>query len=516
MNALWRQDHSERRIFWLAFWITLAVKFVVAAWLPVTGDEAYFTIWGRDLAWGYYDHTPVVGWILAALMKLGSAPWLIRLPSVLLFSAIAIGIVRLLRSQDERIAYLIATLYVISPVNILGVLITTDIPLIFFSFLSVYFLVKWTRDNRLIDCLWSGLFLGLAFYSKYFAVLLGLGYFVFFALQLSRSRRDGRSAGRVLTGALVVYLLVLPFAAANIYWNYTHCWYNVMFNLVTRNAGETASLRKVLIYLACQLYLITPPVLLQLIRARGSVRAALRRSETLLYQCSFLVPMAAFAALSVDKIIGLHWVLSFYPFLYLLLANVTRERLIGLVNFMAGFSLVHLLILLVLAVLPLKLWEHVVPHYESVVMTVRIDDLTRVMHGYEQRGFHTASDGFSLAALLGYRDHSNVAVFGEGSFHGRQDDMETDYRRFDRGNIVIVTKGRPELNLYLPFFDRVVVNAVMVEGARFNFIEGYGFRYPVYRERVLAPVNARYYAFPWYLPCRSCAFKENYGFDWRR
>ena len=56
---------------------------VRAAGLPFTGDEASFTWWGRNPDWGFYDHPPMVGWWLAALLAVSDAEWWLRLPMTL-------------------------------------------------------------------------------------------------------------------------------------------------------------------------------------------------------------------------------------------------------------------------------------------------------------------------------------------------------------------------------------------------------------------------------------------------
>jgi len=42
----------------------LALKLGVLILLPLTGDEAYFITWGSDVSLGYYDHPPVIGWLI--------------------------------------------------------------------------------------------------------------------------------------------------------------------------------------------------------------------------------------------------------------------------------------------------------------------------------------------------------------------------------------------------------------------------------------------------------------------
>ena len=47
-------------------------------------------------------------------------------------------------------------------------------------------------------------------------------------------------------------------------------------------------------------------------------------------------------------------------------------------------------------------------------------------------------------------------------------------------------------------------------GAVFHLIEGHGFRYPAYRDRILDAVRQRYYALPRWLPSGACYFCDRY------
>ena len=55
--------------FWLAALIVFRLWFSVA--LPMTGDEAYFVLWGEHPAGGYYHHPPMVGRWLSGLLAFG-------------------------------------------------------------------------------------------------------------------------------------------------------------------------------------------------------------------------------------------------------------------------------------------------------------------------------------------------------------------------------------------------------------------------------------------------------------
>ena len=49
---------------------SLALRLWIAFALPITGDEAFFYWWGVFKDWGYYDHPPMVGWLIG-LMRWG-------------------------------------------------------------------------------------------------------------------------------------------------------------------------------------------------------------------------------------------------------------------------------------------------------------------------------------------------------------------------------------------------------------------------------------------------------------
>src|SRR5580698_8984319 len=46
----------------------VVLRLVAAAWTPLTFDEAYYWMWSKSLAGGYYDHPPMV----AAVIRLGT------------------------------------------------------------------------------------------------------------------------------------------------------------------------------------------------------------------------------------------------------------------------------------------------------------------------------------------------------------------------------------------------------------------------------------------------------------
>ncbi len=80
--------------------LTLVFRFWLSAAFPLTGDEAYFLYWGVNPDLGFYDHPPMVGWLLGLLLKASSSEWVLRLPATLLPALIAGLLYFALRKHD--------------------------------------------------------------------------------------------------------------------------------------------------------------------------------------------------------------------------------------------------------------------------------------------------------------------------------------------------------------------------------------------------------------------------------
>ena len=294
---------SPRRLFFTVLALTTLLKVWLAIAIPFIGDEAYFYQWGAHVDWGgFYDHPPMAGWWLWALQQLSSHPLVLRLPAIALWIVITFGMMDLLprlQAQAPERRWLLGSLFLLLPFSWGLNLITTDTPLIFFLFFSGYAFV---RAELADDYRWyaaAGVLLGLALLSKYFAGLLAIAYAVYLL-----PRRGG------LPLLLVVALCALPFMLLNLAWNATHCWNNILFNLMNRNQGAQFSLSTVGIYVVMMIYLVTPWMGWQLLTSRGW-----RLHWRLV--ALFAVPFTLFLLLSFWKSIGLHWVLAFLPFVYL-------------------------------------------------------------------------------------------------------------------------------------------------------------------------------------------------------
>ncbi|MES2955286.1 MAG: glycosyltransferase family 39 protein [Pseudomonadota bacterium] len=479
--------------------LSLALRLWIAVTFPITGDEAFFYWWGVYPDWGYYDHPPMVGWLIALMRAtLGDTLWSIRLPVVLLPLVLG-GLVgwALAPLGRERAAWAVLFFW-LAPLNWLNTLITTDTPLIFWSVLSVALVLRAERRERLDRSAWiqyalAGLCLGCAFLSKYFSVVLGLSYLVYFALY----RRERWHAFALLV------LCALPGPAINIAYNMSHGWSNIMFNVYNRNQGEAFAWNKPLLYLAMMAYLITPAAAWLAWRQRSALAATSRQQRLL--ACLVVVPLLFFALLSFRKVVGLHWVLSFYPFGFALLAlALPKEKLRACALGMALFAGLHVMAVVGLYATSLGDWKDT-KLYPQIIRSYKTGEMLAQV---ATPGVVLMASAYTPASIYGYTLRQYVPVFGPGNFHARQDDMLVDFSLYQGKTVRIVRMDAPRLDDYKPYFDSVQVLSYAQDGVPFYAVEGRGFNYAAYREGVLATIYKRFYNIPQWLPMTGCPFCE--------
>jgi len=484
--------------------LTLAFKFWLARTLPMTGDEAYFVYWGVYPDFGFYDHPPMVGWILALLLQLSRSEWVLRLPVIVLPALMAFAMLHYLRRSDAGkadAAYLAALAFLLLPVNVWNVLITTDTPLVLFSFVSALCFAAALRSESQALYAASGAMLGLAFLSKYFAVLLGMVYLAYVLMQPA-----GRRSWR---GLATVVACALPFALFNAWWNYEHCWANLQFNVYNRHDDAGWSLRTPALYVLSVLYMLCPVALYQFWRGRAALETGPGAARARFFMLAWTAPLAVFALLSLVKQIGLHWLLSFVPFFFIaaaLLLNAAQLK--KSVIYLAVFSLIHVAAIVACSLLPMELWKSS-RLYDGIVFHVKTAELLQRLEPYAGK-YEFSADGFSPAVTASYASGKYFFVFGTASSHGRHDDILTDFSTLAGKNILVLRKNPPNPADYAPYFAKVEFREFELHGASFYLVLGEGFDYPRYREQVLRPLRDRYYRIPSYLPLGHCYFCERY------
>ena len=445
---------------------SMLLRFWTAATFPISGDEAFFYWWGVYPDWGYSDHPPMVGWLIALMRAtLGDGIVSIRLPIIVLPLALGAALWWGLGAVDRQRAGWAVAFFWLAPLNWLNVLITTDTPLIFWSVLSAAALMRAERRASLDRAAYglyalSGLFLSFAFLSKYFSVVLGLTYLVYFMLY--RRQR--------LAGFALLVVCALPGPGINIAYNLSHGWSAFKHRKALATTASESPVHRLL-------------------------------------ACLIVVPLLFFAVLSVKKVIGLHWVLSFYPFGFAFLAfALPADKLKTAAKGLAVFAGLHVLVLAGLYMTSLDTWK-TTKLYPQIVRSYKTADILKQV---SSPGVVLMAEAYTAASIYGFERRQYMPVFGVGKFHARQDDMLVDFSLYQGKTIRVITANEPRLEDFAPYFETVKVLPFTQSGVAFYALEGTGFKFEAYRQGVLGTIYKQFYNIPKFLPMTGCPFCERY------
>ncbi|MBR0844202.1 glycosyltransferase family 39 protein [Bradyrhizobium liaoningense] len=206
----------------LAILALVGLRLVAAAFTPITFDEAYYWMWSKNLAGGYYDHPPMVAYVIrAGTMIAGDTELGVRLVSVLLALPMSYAVYRTaaILFGGTRVASTSAILLNVTMMASVGTLIVTpDAPLLVASSFVLFFLAKVLETGRGIWWLAVGAAVGAALLSKYTAMFFGAAILIWLAA-VPQLRRWFLSPWPYL-GGLVALALFSPV----ILWNADHQW----------------------------------------------------------------------------------------------------------------------------------------------------------------------------------------------------------------------------------------------------------------------------------------------------
>jgi hypothetical protein len=148
----------------------------------------------------------------------------------------------------------------------------------------------------------------------------------------------------------------------------------------------------------------------------------------------------------------------------------------------------------------------------SLASHLNTQNIVEALEPYKHE-FIPATPSYSISALLEYHCGQRVAVFGGGSKHGRQDDIDTDFTALDGKNFAIVLKNCKKVDSYASSFAKTELKTLHVGSATMYLLLGYDYNYSDYRKRYLARILQKYYQIPAWLPYSGSYFHEKYAFD---
>jgi undecaprenyl-diphosphatase len=316
---------SPRWPWWL---MGLALATHLASWFLIgpLQDEAYYWTWTQYPQLSYFDHPPMVAWMMMPFTTvIGDQTWVLRLPMVLAWLAAAWLIHatarRLYRSPRTGLYALLV--WTSLPIVMGGFHIATpDTPLVLFTALTYFLFFQALETGSDRDWLTTGAAAGLALLSKYTAILVPGALFL--ALLLTRRGRSlllSRGPWLAVAAMVVMFLPVVV-------WNAQNDWVSFLFQIhhgVKDLKPDAGSL--LMAFVAGQLGVALPWTFIAMLVA--SLRMG-RHGETealprVTLQLGLWVPLLVFGTAGLTAESGANWTLTaFIPGSILLAATLSR------------------------------------------------------------------------------------------------------------------------------------------------------------------------------------------------
>jgi 4-amino-4-deoxy-L-arabinose transferase-like glycosyltransferase len=222
-------------------------------------DETYYWLWSKNLDFSYFDHPPMVAYLIKLTTLFSDDAMFVRLSAALLVPATAYFLYLLAKKMfDEKVAIYSFYIYLSSIlVLVASTIIAPDIPLMFFWTLTLYSAYVYIEEDNKKYALLLGISAGAMLLSKYTGILPLFTLFVYIVLYKRTLFKDKYFYGAIIL-AVVVFLPVL-------YWNYLHDFISFGFQLEHGIAKEKIFQPKSLYsFIGAQLVIFHPLYLLPL------------------------------------------------------------------------------------------------------------------------------------------------------------------------------------------------------------------------------------------------------------
>jgi 4-amino-4-deoxy-L-arabinose transferase-like glycosyltransferase len=463
------------------------LKLALLILLPLTGDEAYFIYWAQELKLGYYDHPPAVGWLIALLGLLSDNLLLYRSFTYLSSIFIAWIIYRWLKDDgvDRSKASLVALLFWLSPASLAFILTTNDTVLLLNTVLGLFLLSRTIKYSSYFYALGAGLFLGLAFLSKYFAGFVFIGLFVFLI-------RYWRSVP--LSKALVIIALIACAIGTNFYYNYTNCWNNILFNFFSRTENSQFAISNLFSFIGFFILLMSPWGIYNFFRSREeSSKSFSMTSFTLIGLYASIPLIIVIALVSLTNPIGFHWLIVSTTLLYGVFSLLSKNTLKRVVT----YNLLFAISIYLGSIGVLTMGKDMLVNQKENVAAYLAPE--RICEQLPLGVIFTT--GYSSQSMLSYHcNRDDIHVFGSKSKYGREDDKRVEFATLNHQNLIILGLKSNDFEKVAPFFESTYRHQLKpVMGKTFELIKGERFNYSEYKSRVIEPVIKKFYTPPKWL-----------------
>ena len=309
-------------------------RLILLPFMGLMPQDAYYYLYGQNLSLSYFDHPGMIGYILRIFTDLfGQSIYVVKFADFLITSLTILSFYKLasyfLSKQKLQRAILLLTSTIF--ISILSFNSTPDVPLLLFWTLSLICLYKAIFEEKKWFWVLGGIAMGLAFNSKYTALLLQIGLIGF--LIFSNKYRKLFVSPWFWTSILLSILVTCPVW----YWNFQ----NEFASFVFQSSERTSSISEFKISpknffgaIGHQMFLLIPILFLVIgvitykYLKRALLKLKIPQAKTLFLLAFFIPTFVGFFSLTPIYWVKLNWMMPSYITGIIIAGMFIKKRLL--------------------------------------------------------------------------------------------------------------------------------------------------------------------------------------------
>ena len=295
--------------------------------LPLDTIEAL--AWGSNLDWGFNKHPPMSAFLVEIFYQIfGAQDWAYYLLSQICIIISFLVIFKLAEELLENKTHCFISVLLLEGIyfyNFTTPEFNVNVCLIPFWSLTVLYIWKGYKDNKIIDWLLAGLFAGFGFLSKYLFIYLIIGIDIFLISMIYKRKLDLKC----LISLIPFLLVLLP----HLIWLIENNYITLRYGLDRTGTGEQDFLDHIIhpsIFLAKQIGILTPFFLMFLFLSNKFECKFNFKDNKLLFLITINIAPIAFVFLT-SMIMGVKirtmWMTPFYLFFGVLIIYIFQSQI---------------------------------------------------------------------------------------------------------------------------------------------------------------------------------------------
>lgn len=310
MNLYKRDKYKSSLIILLTFISLLRILYIKYSPIDLSGDEAHYWEWSRNLDMSYYSKGPLISYIIFLGTKIfGHTELGVRFFAVFFsfFSSLLMYEITYLLTKNEKSSFLSGLSIQILPFfSYLGILMTIDSPFLYFWLLSLFIICRIAvldQYDELKNWFFLGITIGLGMLAKYTMVFFYPSLFLFIFLEKKFSLFKKPGIYLCILVSLIIFLSVLI-------WNDLYGWVTLKHTAYHARIakGFTISIYDFYQFLLSQIGLLTPFIFGLMIYSFLKIKG-FQRNFTLSF---FIVIFLFFTLKSIQGKVEANWPLVAY------------------------------------------------------------------------------------------------------------------------------------------------------------------------------------------------------------